>query len=138
PPLDKDLVVAGGVLHDVGKLRELAVEATETHYTAEGELIGHLLLGRDMVRDAAARSDLDGETVLRLEHLILSHQRLPEWGSPKPPMTPEALLVHYADDVDAKYNMMATILTSDTTPGQVTSRKNALHQKVFRGKNRDK
>jgi 3'-5' exoribonuclease len=41
-----------------------------------------------------------------LEHVIISHQRLPEWGSPKPPMTPEALLVHYADDIDAKYHMM--------------------------------
>ena len=48
-------------------------------------------------------------------------------------MTPEALLVHYADDMDAKYNMMATILASDTTPGPLTSRKNVLHQKVFRG-----
>ncbi len=44
--------------------------------------------------------------LLRLEHIIVSHQRLPEWGSPKPPMTPEALLVHYADDLDAKYQMM--------------------------------
>jgi 3'-5' exoribonuclease len=133
PPLDKDLVVAGGALHDIGKLRELELESTETRYTAEGELVGHLVLGRDMVRDAAADSDLDPETVLRLEHLILSHQRLPEWGSPKPPMTPEALLVHYADDIDAKYNMMTAILGEDTTPGPVTSRKNALGHKVFRG-----
>jgi 3'-5' exoribonuclease len=77
--------------------------------------------------------DVDREILLRLEHIIISHQRLPEWGSPKPPMTPEALLVHYADDVDAKYQMMATILRDDANPGPVTSRKNALQQKVYRG-----
>ncbi|MBN2217450.1 MAG: HD domain-containing protein [Pirellulales bacterium] len=133
PSLDKDLVVAGGALHDVGKLRELDAGPTETRYTPEGELVGHLLLGRDMVREASAGAGLDAGRLLRIEHVILAHQRLPEWGSPKPPMTPEALLVHYADDVDAKYNMMAAILAADTTPGPVTSRKNALHQKVFRG-----
>ncbi|MBN1590397.1 MAG: HD domain-containing protein [Pirellulales bacterium] len=133
PPLDTGLVVAGGALHDIGKLRELDAGPAETRYTAEGELIGHLLLGRDMVREAAAEIGFVGETLLRLEHLILSHQRLPEWGSPKPPMTPEALLVHYADDIDAKYHIMTRILADDTTPGVMTSRKNILHQKVFRG-----
>jgi 3'-5' exoribonuclease len=138
PPLDESMVVAGGVLHDIGKLREIDQRPAATVYTPEGELIGHMLLGRDMVREAAGRlrdagKPLDGETLLRLEHLILSHQRLPEWGSPKPPMTPEALLVHYADDIDAKYHMMAAILRDDATPGPVTSNKNVLRQKVFRG-----
>jgi 3'-5' exoribonuclease len=70
---------------------------------------------------------------LRLEHLILSHQRLPEWGSPKPPMTPEALLVHYADDVDAKYHMIYAILRDDTGAGPLTSEKNVLRHKIYRG-----
>jgi 3'-5' exoribonuclease len=73
--------------------------------------------------------------LLRLEHVIVAHQRLPEWGSPKPPMTPEALLVHYADDMDAKYQMMVNILREDTNPGPVTSKKNVLYQKVYRGSN---
>ena len=71
--------------------------------------------------------------MLRLEHLIIAHQRLPEWGSPKPPMTPEALLVHYADDIDAKFHMMAAILAEDTNPGPLTSKKNVLMQQVYRG-----
>ena len=134
PPLDKSLVVAGAVLHDIGKLRELESTPVGTHYTASGELIGHILQGRDIVREVAAKiDDLDPETQLRLEHLILAHQRLPEWGSPKPPMTPEALLVHYADDIDAKYQMMVKVLTDDTTTGPVTSRKNVLYQKLFKG-----
>ena len=71
--------------------------------------------------------------LLRLEHVIVSHQRLPEWGSPKPPMTPEALLVHYADDVDAKYHMIYRILRDDTAAGTFTSRQNVLGQRIFRG-----
>jgi len=136
PPLDKSLVVAGGILHDIGKLREMERRPEGSAHTAEGSLIGHILLGRDMVREAAVamRDEApDADTLLRLEHLIVAHQRLPEWGSPVPPMTPEALLVHYADDVDAKYQMMVAILREDTTPGPVTSKKNVLMQHVYRG-----
>jgi 3'-5' exoribonuclease len=133
PPLSKDLVVAGAVLHDIGKIREMDQQPQATVHTPEGSLIGHILLGRDIVREAAAATPLPADTLLRLEHVIISHQRLPEWGSPKPPMTPEALLVHYADDLDAKYNMMVGILRDDTNPGPVTSKKNVLMQHVYRG-----
>jgi len=133
PPLSKDMVVAGAILHDVGKLRELAEGPEGTAYTAEGAMIGHLLQGRDMVREAAAGGKLDPATLLRLEHLLIAHQRLPEGGSPKPPMTPEALIVHYADDLDAKFHMMQSILHDDRNPGPVTSKKNVLMQHVFRG-----
>jgi 3'-5' exoribonuclease len=133
PPLDKELVVAGAVLHDVGKLEELDQQPTDTLYTAAGALVGHLLLGRDMVRRAAAEAGLEADALLRLEHLIIAHQRLPEWGSPKPPMTPEALIVHYADDLDAKFDMMCSILRDDRTPGPLTSDKNLLRYRVYRG-----
>jgi 3'-5' exoribonuclease len=136
PPLDKDLVVGGGILHDIGKLREMQEQPEGPAHTAEGSLIGHILIGRDMVRAAAAAmkgDPLDSDTLLRLEHLIIAHQRLPEWGSPKPPMTPEALLVHFADDIDAKYHMMVAVLRDDTTAGPVTSKKNVLMQYVYRG-----
>jgi 3'-5' exoribonuclease len=137
PPLDKDLVVAGGILHDIGKLREMDQRPEGATHTAEGSLIGHILIGRDMVREAAAqlkgKATLDPDTLLRLEHLVITHQGRPEWGSPKPPMTPEALLVHYADDLDAKYAMMVGILRDDTNPGPVTSKKNILMQHVYRG-----
>ena len=133
PPLNKDLVVAGAILHDIGKLRELEQQPQGAEYTAEGNLIGHILQGRDMVREAAGRHDLAPETLLRLEHIIVSHQRLPEWGSPKPPMTPEALIVHYADDLDAKLHMMVVGLRDDTTVGAMTSSRNALRLKLYRG-----
>ena len=142
PPLDKSLVVAGAILHDIGKVRELKQQPEATTYTAEGSLIGHLLMSRDMVREAAALMEdddagLDAETLLRLEHVAIAHQRLPEWGSPKPPMTPEALIVHYADDLDAKYHMMQAILRDDTNPGPLTSKRNVLMQQLFRGLQRE-
>jgi 3'-5' exoribonuclease len=136
PPLDKDLVVAGAILHDIGKLREMEQRPEGTAHTAVGSLIGHIVIGRDMVRDAAAAlhdQALSDDTLLRLEHLILAHQGRPEWGAPKPPMTPEALIVHYADDLDAKYQMMVSALRDDTTAGPVTSKKNPLAQPVYRG-----
>jgi 3'-5' exoribonuclease len=133
PRLDKGLVVAGGILHDIGKLREIRQEPQGAVYTAEGALIGHMLEGRDIVRETAQGRGLSPETLLRLEHVVVSHQRLPEWGSPKPPMTPEALIVHYADDLDAKYQMMYSVLRDDTTPGALTSKKNTLYQQVYRG-----
>lgn len=133
PPLDVGMVVAGAILHDIGKLREIGGGLAEIVYTPEGELLGHLLLGRDMVREAAAETPVDAETLLRLEHVIIAHQRLAEWGSPKPPMTPEALIVHYADDLDAKYHMVYTALKEDNNPGPLTSNKNILHQRFFRG-----
>ena len=133
PPLDAGLVVAGGILHDIGKVRELQQDPAAISYTPQGELVGHILLGRDMVREAAAGSAIDPEVLLRLEHLVIAHQRLPEWGSPKPPMTPEALIVHYADDLDAKYHMFYAALRDDANPGPMTSNKNVLHQRVFRG-----
>lgn len=133
PPLETDLIVAGGVLHDIGKLRELEATPTGAEYTPAGSLIGHILQGRDILREAAADHPISADKLLRLEHIIVSHQRLPEWGAPKPPMTPEALLVHYADDIDAKLQMMLNALAEDTTEGPLTSARNALRQKIYRG-----
>jgi 3'-5' exoribonuclease len=135
PPLSKDLMIAGAILHDIGKLRELSHTPPITNYTPSGKLIGHILLGRDMVRDAARDvENLNPETLLRLEHIIVSHQNLPEWGSPIAPHTPEALLIHYADDIDAKFQMMAAALSEQ--PGDdesFTSRNNPLRRTIFRG-----
>lgn len=135
PPLSKSLVVAGAILHDIGKLAELDFRPQGSTYTARGRLIGHILLGRDMVRDkAAAIAGFDPEMLLRLEHIIVSHQNLPEWGSPIAPHTPEALLVFYADDMDAKFHMLARALEAESDEDEeFTGRDNALRRNVFRG-----
>ena len=134
PPLSKSLVIAGAILHDIGKTLELDHKPQGADYTPQGRLIGHILLGRDLVRDKARElGGLDAETLLRLEHIIVAHQNLPEWGSPVAPHTPEALIVHFADDLDAKYNMMARALSAEgASEGQFTSRDNPLRRMVFR------
>lgn len=136
PPLNKSLVVAGAILHDIGKLTELEYKPHASSYTPAGRLIGHILLGRDLVREHALKfDDLEPETLLRLEHMIVSHQNLPEWGSPIAPHTPEALLVHYADDIDAKFHMMATTLENilPSNEDDFSSRDNALRRSIFLG-----
>ena len=132
PPLSRDLVVAGAILHDIGKVLELKATTAGAEYTPAGELVGHVLLGRDLVRAAAQQHDLAPETLLRLEHIIVSHQRLPEWGAPKPPMTPEALLVHFADDVDAKFQTALAAL-AEAGDEAFTSSRNPLGYRIFRG-----
>jgi 3'-5' exoribonuclease len=132
PPLSRDLVVAGAILHDIGKVHELAFTPAGAEYSPAGELIGHILMGRDMVRAASERHAFSPETLLRLEHIIVSHQRLPEWGSPKPPMTPEAILVHFADDVDAKFQTAMAAL-AEAGDGPFTSSRNPLNYRIFRG-----
>lgn len=132
PPLSRDLVVAGAILHDIGKVHELSFTPAGAEYSPSGELIGHILIGRDMVRAAAQRHPLSPEQLLRLEHIVVSHQRLAEWGSPKPPMTPEAILVHFADDVDAKFQTALAAL-AEPGDGPFTSTRNPLQYRLFRG-----
>lgn len=135
PPLSKSLVTAGAILHDIGKLMELQYQPEGATYTPSGRLIGHILLGRDLVREKGATiASLDPEMLLRLEHIIVAHQNLPEWGSPVSPHTPEALLVYFADDVDAKFQMMATALEAEPQENEeFTGRDNPLRRAIFRG-----
>src|SRR5262249_40267814 len=126
-------IVAGAALHDIGKLRELETGPNGADYTPSGCLIGHVLQGRDIVRETAAGRKIDPDLLLRLEHVIVSHQRLPEWGAPKPPMTPEALIVHHADDLDAKMQMIVGLFENESANGPMTSKKNAMNQQFYRG-----
>ena len=105
PELDRDLLMAGAILHDVGKMEELSWK-TAFDYTDEGQLIGHLVLGERRVRQQA--DGIEGfpeELKLRLSHMMLSHHGTGEFGSPKVPMTAEAVALHHAEDLDAKVNM---------------------------------
>lgn len=113
--VDRDLLIAGALLHDVGKVREIGAKAGFP-YTDEGKLLGHILLGLRMVQDAAVSvPDLSRTRLMLLEHLIAAHQGRYEWQSPREPMVLEALLLHYADDLDAKFNAAARILPQDAT-----------------------
>jgi len=124
PPLDRDLVLAGAILHDIGRVREFDLPATPLEpvkKTVDGQLFGHIDLGRKLVAEAAAAvPDLPPELLRLLDHVIHTHLTLPEWGSPRLPAIPEVLVLHHADDLDAKLAMYARVLRRDTSPGPFT------------------
>src|SRR5512146_2333005 len=104
PAVDRDLLVAGALLHDVGKVREIGTQAGFP-YTDEGKLLGHILLGLQMVADVAKDvPELSDERLMLLQHLVASHQGRYEWQSPREPRILEGLILHYCDDLDAKMN----------------------------------
>jgi len=118
--LDRDLVLVGVLFHDLGKLLELgAMPAND--YTLEGRLIGHVVIGRDLLRErCAAIEGFPADLQLLLEHMVLSHQGKKEFSSPVEPMTPEALALHFIDDLDSKINQLRA--AREAQPGVVFHR----------------
>ena len=116
PEINRDIAIAGAMLHDIGKVQEL--EITGDRRTVEGRLLGHLILGVSMVRDAAVQKQLDKSPWFsELLHILVSHHGGPEFGSPVRPMTREAILVHYADNLDSRLKIMHEALESIDSEG---------------------
>jgi 3'-5' exoribonuclease len=135
PPLNRDLVIAGAVLHDFGRVLELTTDGASAQPTVPGRLFGHLFLGRDLVREAGRElGDVNPELLQMLEHIIASHLNLPEWGSPRLPLIPECLIIHHADDLDAKLEMYVRCLTRDPSPGPFTDRDAVLNRQLYKGR----
>lgn len=120
PELNQDLLYAGIILHDIGKVKELSSPMTPT-YTLEGKLLGHITIMVEEISQVAKELEIDGEEVLLLQHMVLSHHGKAEWGSPKPPLIREAEVLHLIDLMDAKINMMNRALKK-TKPGEFTER----------------
>ncbi len=134
-PFNRDLVVAGALLHEIGRVVELPTEAEAPEPTVEGQLFGAVILGRDLVREAARDvPDLDVELLRLLDHLLLAYLTKPEWGSPRLPMIPEALILHNADDLDAKFEMYARHLTNDQKTGPITEIDPVLKRPLLKGR----
>lgn len=129
PSLNKDLVYAGIILHDIGKVKELSGPVSTT-YTVEGNLLGHITIMVDEIGQAAKELGIEGEEVMVLQHIVLSHHGKEEWGSPKKPMIQEAEILHYIDNIDAKMNMLTRALNK-TKPGEFTERIFALDNRSF-------
>ena len=112
PFLNAELLYAGVILHDLCKTTEMISDETGSvsDYSADGLLIGHLVRGVARIEEAAKNVGVSGEIVLLLEHMVLSHHSIPEYGSPKAPMFPEAEVLARIDDLDAKMNEMQGIL----------------------------
>ena len=139
PELDRDLLLAGIFLHDIGKVRELSF-GRAFGYTDEGQLVGHLIIGVEMLSEKAAKvPDLTGEPfpqelLLRLKHMILSHHGTHEFGSPRLPMTPEAIALHCLDNFDAKVHSFTRDIREDRNQASSwTPFNQALQRRLFKG-----
>jgi 3'-5' exoribonuclease len=139
PEVDRDLLLAGVFLHDIGKVRELSF-GRAFGYTDEGQLIGHLVIGVEMLNEKVARvPDLTGEPfpvelLLRLKHMILSHHGTYEFGSPRLPMTPEAIALHQLDNLDAKVHSFTRDIREDRNNTSAwTPFNQSLQRRLFKG-----
>ena len=106
PQVNRDLLLSGAFLHDIGKLHELTYQRSIA-YTTKGQLLGHMIIELEMLHDKLKLlPGFPEELKVLLEHLIISHHGEYEYGSPKLPMFPEALMLHYLDDLDSKMESM--------------------------------
>ena len=138
PEVNRDLVIMGVFLHDSGKVRELSYSRTFA-YSDEGQLLGHLTIGIEMLADKARTvPDLTGdpfpaELLLRLKHLILSHHGELEYGSPKVPMTPEAVALHAIDLLDSRITIAVREVADDRGESAWTPYNTALGRRMYKG-----
>lgn len=126
--LDRDLLFLGGFFHDIGKIWELSYDRV-TDYTTEGKLVGHLVMGVELIERKVQELELKNDRIpgpfptekkLLVKHLILAHHGQREYGSPKRPKTLEALVVHMIDDLDSKINSIRVFMEQDMNPGEWT------------------
>ncbi len=153
PEVEPDLLVTGAILHDVGKVRELSWKSS-FNYTLEGQLIGHISIVQGMLHEKIAALNADAATAaiendctpeffpdklrLLIEHMILAHHGKLEFGSPKLPMTPEAMLLSALDDLEAKFQSMrnefAAAKAADKSPDETTEWVRSMDRPLFNSK----
>lgn len=129
PSLNKELLLTGVILHDIGKCIELSGPVI-TEYTVEGKLLGHISIMQAIVAQVAKDNNIEGEEVILVRHMILSHHGEYEYGSPILPMIPEAEILHYIDNIDARMNVLAKAYDG-VKEGEFTSRQFALENRAF-------
>jgi 3'-5' exoribonuclease len=136
PPLNKDLVAAAAILHEIGRVAEFEPSqepGMPPEPTVPGKMFGHLLLARDLVTEAARQiPEINPELLQLLGHVLASYLTLPEWGSPRLPLIPEVLILHHADDLDAKMEMYTRCLRKDVSAGPFTERDPALGKQLLK------
>lgn len=129
---NRDVLVAGAILHDIGKLEELSYGVT-TEYSVQGNLVGHITIGAGMVRDVAREiPDFPPDLQLQIEHLILSHHGQRAMGSPVEPMTVEAFILSAVDDLDARIHQVRKHIEADDTDGPFTTYHRRLERVLYK------
>jgi 3'-5' exoribonuclease len=129
PSLNKDLLYAGVLLHDLGKTVELSGPVVP-EYTLDGKLLGHISISQAMVKQTADAMHIDGEEVTLLQHMILSHHGKNEFGSPVLPLLKEAEILYLIDNLDARMAMLDKALET-VEPGGFTKRIFSLENRSF-------
>jgi len=131
--LHHGLATSGAVLHDIGKIVELK-NPIAAKYGFDGQLIGHLLLGRDMVRDEAKTMTWEDDRIPRLlEHILISHHGELEYAAAMVPKTAEAIAVYHFDNLSAKLNMVKMHIQNDSEPGDFTDWERNFGRRLFKG-----
>lgn len=128
PELNSDLIYSGILLHDIGKTVELSGPVVPT-YTLEGKLLGHISIGQAMIKEAAQELHIEGEEVILLQHMILSHHGKNEFGSPVLPQIREAEVVYLIDNIDARINMFNKAI-EQVDAGETSKRVFALENRM--------
>jgi 3'-5' exoribonuclease len=132
PETNRDLLLTGAILHDVGKVYELSY-GRSLGYTIEGQLLGHIVMAVEIIgKKADAIPAYPPELANLVKHMILSHHGQYEFGSPKLPMFREAVMLHYLDDLDSKMGAMRVMLGSDRGDPEWTERGAAMDRKLLR------
>lgn len=136
PQLNRDLLLAGGMLHDIGKIYEFSYDSL-IGYSDEGRMIGHLVMGVEMInKKIEAILDFPPQMALELRHILLSHHGELEYGSPKRPKTKEALVIHFMDDLDAKLNAFEIFVAADNanSDSEWTNYNRFFERYLYKGK----
>lgn len=137
PDLNRDLLVAGALLHDIGKVKEYAIKVLP-EYTVAGRMVGHIVLGHEMVDEAIKKIRQEGgyfpdHLEMMIKHMVLSHHGYLEYGSPVKPLFPEALLLHTADNLDAKLFVFINKIKEDESEDNLfTAYDNFFEQHFFK------
>lgn len=130
--VNRDILIASAMLHDAAKIIELS-DFPENDYTDDGQLLGHIFLGAELIKDTAAKiNGFPKQLESLLKHCILSHHGELEYGSPKVPETIEAFILHCADNMDAKTKMIEEMLASDNTQGNWAGFNRMLQRNIRR------
>lgn len=131
PSLDRDLLIAGAVLHDIGKIDEFVYDLC-IDYSHAGRLLGHMVLGVEILEEKLRQMrHFPPEKAMLLKHLILSHHGETEFGAVKPPMTREAFVLHFADDLDAKMNSLNRILAESRGADEAWTAFQSIYNRFF-------
>ncbi|MDY6955055.1 MAG: HD domain-containing protein [Thermodesulfobacteriota bacterium] len=132
--VDTDLLIAGGILHDIGKVYEFSYE-THIDYSDAGRLLNHIVIGVEMLeRKIASLKDFPEDLTLLLKHMIVSHHGTRDFGSPEPPKTLEAIILNYLDDMDAKVSAVRTFMEKEDPEATWTSYHRVLDRFFYKGK----